>query len=110
MKLRKRPQRVQVVNKKADAMNVAKLQLTSNKQHVLRHRTARLGSPFYVKKEEDDYKNALKTLMPTSDEVDTTGVSTVRVKTETKQEDMAKASLRAISLIFAKFATLPLKP
>ncbi|KAL9554257.1 hypothetical protein MBANPS3_002897 [Mucor bainieri] len=107
MKLRKRPQRVQVVIKKSDALIITKQR--SRRSGPL-HRTAKPGSPFRVKKEEDDYKDALKTLMATSDEADTTGVSTVNVKTEVKQEDMAKASLCATSLIFARFATLPLKP
>ncbi|KAL9539201.1 hypothetical protein MBANPS3_010400 [Mucor bainieri] len=92
MKLKKKPQRVQIIIKKADAMNITK-QPTVNKR-VTRSRTARRFSPLNVKKGEDDYKYALTTLGATLDESDASNVISVRVKTEKiKQEDVVKASL-----------------
>ncbi|KAL9544005.1 hypothetical protein MBANPS3_007844 [Mucor bainieri] len=96
MKLRKHPHCVKAVIKKADAIDTTEPRLSSNKR-VTRHRTARYSSLPNVKKEEDDYKDALNTLRATLDEKGTAGVSPVRVKTEIKQEDMAKASLRTTS-------------
>ncbi|KAL9557104.1 hypothetical protein MBANPS3_001561 [Mucor bainieri] len=92
---RQKSQRVQVVIKKSDAMNSTKRQSARNKSNT-RHRAAARYSPFSVKKEEDDSKDAFNTLNSSSDERDTTsGVSTTRVKAEIKQEDMAKAALHS---------------
>ncbi|KAL9538264.1 hypothetical protein MBANPS3_011063 [Mucor bainieri] len=98
MKPRRKPQRVLVIIKKADALSNTKQRLTGNKG-VPHHRTARHYSPLNVKKEEDDYKDALNnTLKAASDEENATGVSATRVKTEIKQEEeMAKATLHSSS-------------
>ncbi|KAL9545715.1 hypothetical protein MBANPS3_007021 [Mucor bainieri] len=98
MKPRRKPQRVLVIIKKADALSDAKQRLTGNKG-VPHHRTARRHySPLNVKKEEDDYKDALNTLKAASDEGNAAGVSATRVKTEIKhEEDMAKTTLHSSS-------------
>ncbi|KAL9559714.1 hypothetical protein MBANPS3_000284 [Mucor bainieri] len=103
MKLRKRPQRLLVVIKKTDSINTTRQRLTIKKD-VPRYQTAsRDLRTSDVKKEEDDYKDALDTLRATSHDNGTNSASTIQTKTEIKQEDISKTSLHSGS----EAATLP---
>ncbi|KAL9538270.1 hypothetical protein MBANPS3_011069 [Mucor bainieri] len=97
MQLRKRPQLVQLASKNAGAMNITKQQRTGSKC-ALHRRSARRSLKINVKKEEDDYKDALNALQATSNERNAISVSTTRVKTEIKQEETDKAALQSTNL------------
>ncbi|KAL9555826.1 hypothetical protein MBANPS3_002196 [Mucor bainieri] len=90
---RKGLQRVQVVITRFDALDNKRQQSSSDKDNP-RHLSAAYVPPFKVKKEEDD-KNALDTLRTALDAQGTAKIIALRVKSEIKQEDMAKAALRA---------------